>query len=258
MSLSLDKGDTRMIVDACLEHELLRNQCAYVLATAWHETGGEMKPIREAFAKSDAAAIAAINKAWKAGRLPWVKSDYWSGGFFGRGYVQLTHASNYEFAGKKIGVDLRGNPSLALVPEHAVQILVLGSKEGWFAGDKQGRRHRLDRYITLSKSDFVGARRIINGTDRAELIADYARQYDALLKAAGYGEKPASPKAIVPKASEPEMAAKPASPQIPTDPVVVHVEDNPPAVIPGPAQKQPESLWWKLAQWLLGWFSVKR
>ena len=56
-------------------------------------------------------------------------------------------------------------------------------KLGTFTGKK------LDDYVTLSKSDFVSARRIINGTDRADLIAGYAEQFDDLLKADGYGDE---------------------------------------------------------------------
>lgn len=47
---------------------------------------------------------------------------------------------------------------------------------------------KLSSYITLQRSDFVGVRRIVNGTDRAVLIDDYAKEYDAALKAQNYGE----------------------------------------------------------------------
>jgi hypothetical protein len=184
--MDLKTGDTRLLIDACRSHGLLRNQAAYVLGTAKHETAGTMKPVRETLAKSDAGAMAALTKAWKSGRLSWVKKDYWSSGFFGRGYVQLTHEANYRFAGEQLGIGLATRPSLALEPDVAAEIIVVGMRDGWFAGDKAGR-HKLSRYITLSKSDFVAARRIVNGTDRADLVAGYAKKYDALLKADGYG-----------------------------------------------------------------------
>lgn len=230
MSLSLTRGDTRMIVDACLEHELLRNQCAYVLATAYHESAHSMKPVREMGGE-------AYLKAKKY--YPYV----------GMGYVQLTWKANYEKAGKKLGVDFLSNPKLLLKAEYAAPILVIGSKEGWFTGKK------LADYITLYRSDFKGARRIINGMDRAELIADYARQYDALLKAEGYGEKPTlgtTPKPSVSAPSSPKPADLGITPQIPVEPVVVHVEDNPPAVKPGPAPKPKMGFWWSLFETLLG------
>ena len=104
------------------------------------------------------------------------------------GYVQLTWLENYKRATKELGVDFVANPKKLLEARYAAPILVTGSKEGWFTGKK------LADYITLSKSDFVGARRIINGTDKAASIAAIARDYDASLKAEGYGTKaPATP-----------------------------------------------------------------
>jgi hypothetical protein len=195
--MDLKTGDTRLIIDACKQHGLLRNQAAYVLGTAKHETAGTMKPVRETLAKSDAGAMAALTKAWKSGRLSWVKKDYWSSGFFGRGYVQLTYEANYRFAGEQLGIGLATRPSLALEPDVAAEIIVVGMRDGWFAGDKAGR-HKLSRYITRDKSDFVAARRIVNGTDRADLVAGYARNYDALLKAEGYGSDTPAPKPAPP------------------------------------------------------------
>jgi hypothetical protein len=43
------------------------------------------------------------------------------------------------------------------------------------AGSYTGRR--LSHYINPTKEDWVGARRIINGTDKAGLIAGYARRF---------------------------------------------------------------------------------
>jgi hypothetical protein len=208
--MNLNKGDTRLIVETCLKHGLLRNQAAYVLATALHETAHTMKPVRETLAKTDAKAKEILTKAWKAGKLPWVKKDYWSDGWFGRGYVQLTHKANYERAGKKLGVDLVKHPSLAMEPKIAAEVLVLGSKEGWFTG------RRLLDFMTLTRSDYVGARKIINGTDKADLIAGYAKQYDVLLKAAGYGAETVRP---IPAA--PVEPPKPATP-IPVPPEPYH------------------------------------
>jgi hypothetical protein len=58
---------------------------------------------------------------------------------------------------------------------------VVGMKEGWFTDRK------LSDYITLYKSDFRNARKIVNGMDKADLIAGYAVEYDKLLRADGYG-----------------------------------------------------------------------
>ncbi|EXL04016.1 glycoside hydrolase family 19 protein [Aquamicrobium defluvii] len=202
--MDLSHGDGRLIVAACKKHGLLRNQCAYVLATAHHETAGTMKPVRETLASTDAKAKELLTKAWRAGKMKWVTRDYWSGGFFGRGYVQLTHEENYRKAGQKLGVDLVGNPSKALDPDIAVEILVLGMRDGWFTGK------RLSDYITLSRSDYTGARRIVNGTDRADMIAGYAKTFNALLMAEGYGVEPQSPPAEVAPRGDTSSIAAPA------------------------------------------------
>lgn len=44
--------------------------------------------------------------------------------FRGRGFIQLTGASNYRKYGQKIGADLISNPDLALEPKNAVSLLV--------------------------------------------------------------------------------------------------------------------------------------
>jgi putative chitinase len=142
---------------------------AYILATAYHETARTMQPVRETLATTDAKAKERLTKAWKSGKLPWVKSDYWSGGWFGRGFVQLTHRANYVKAGEKLGVDLVSDPSKAMIPEVSALILVRGMQEGWFTGMKLS-----------DASDFREARRVVNGTDRASQIAMYA---DAFLSA---------------------------------------------------------------------------
>lgn len=178
--MNLNLGDTRIIIDECANEGLLLKQAAYVLATAYWETARTMKPVRETKASSDAQAIARLDRAWAKGQLKWVSSPYWRGGFFGRGYVQLTHIANYDKAGAKIGVDLVARPDKALQPEIASKILVKGSKEGWFTGKK------LSDYLTESRTDYRGARRIINGTDKASTIAKLAGDYEAALAADGY------------------------------------------------------------------------
>jgi hypothetical protein len=142
---------------------------AYILATAYHETARTMQPVRETLATTDAKAKERLTKAWKSGKLPWVKSDYWSGGWFGRGYVQLTHRANYVKASEKLGIDLVSDPSKAMIPEVSALILVRGMQEGWFTGMK-----------LADAADFREARRVVNGTDCASQIAQYA---DAFLSA---------------------------------------------------------------------------
>lgn len=169
---------------------------AYLLGTTFHETARTMQPVRETLAKTDAKAKELLTKAWKSGRLK-VSKDYWSGGFFGRGYVQLTHRENYERAGKELGVDLVGNPGLAMDPAIAAAILIKGSMEGWFTTRKLGT------YINQGGADYINARRVVNGTDRAEKIAEYATAFYRALAAAKEAPKPAP---------APTAAAKPETP----------------------------------------------
>ncbi|WP_407977003.1 glycoside hydrolase family 19 protein [Brucella pseudogrignonensis] len=155
-------GDTRLLIEAGRERGLLRNQMAYVLATAYHETAKTMKPINE------------------IGSEKYLRSKkYWP--YIGRGYVQITWKNNYEKAGRILGIDFVSKPELLLQPKYAAPIIIAGVVEGWFTGKK------LSDYITLQKSDFKNARRVVNGTDKAELIAGYANDYDKALLAEGYG-----------------------------------------------------------------------
>jgi predicted chitinase len=108
------------------------------------------------------------------GHRPAVAQD-----LLGRGFVQLTWLSNYEHAGEKLGVDLIQFPEKALDYDTAAQIMFAGMTQGWFTGKK------LSDYIGPN-ADYVNARRIINGTDRAAKIADHARNFEASLRAANY------------------------------------------------------------------------
>lgn len=51
--MDLKQGHTPVIVSECLARGVLRNQCAYILATAWHETG-RYRHMREICAPSPA------------------------------------------------------------------------------------------------------------------------------------------------------------------------------------------------------------
>lgn len=162
---------------------------AYLLATAYHETGRRMQPVREAFGTSDADTIRRLDAAWKAGKMPQVKAPYWrldadGKAWFGRGFVQITHKANYAKAGAMVGKDLVRTPGLALEPGIAAKILVEGCERGIFTGKK------LSDYLP---GDYAGARRVVNGTDRAELIAGYARSFERALKADGAPAAPSKP-----------------------------------------------------------------
>ena len=143
---------------------------AYMLATAHHETDRTMQPIAE-YGKGK-------NKMYGQ-RLKQNGSPYMDTPalFYGRGFVQLTWYENYYRAGKLLGIDLIHYPELAMMPEHATKIMFYGMRDGWFTGVA------LKHYFNASRGEWVQARRIINGLDRAELVAGYGRLYHAALQA---------------------------------------------------------------------------
>ena len=145
------------IVKALDEQGILNPQSlAYALATVQHETAGTFKPIEEF-----------------GGRMQAKKLGY-SGGenYYGRGYIQLTHDYNYKDIGNKIGMGnaLYEDPTLALRPDVAAKILAVFMKE-----------RGVTKYT--DKGDFIGARKPINGRDKADKIANYANAYLTTLPA---------------------------------------------------------------------------
>lgn len=145
---------------------------AYILATAYHETGATMQPVRESFAKTDAMARINLHKR------PYAREDKQTGeAYYGRGFVQLTWRTNYQDASVRYKVDLVNSPDLALGVELAAKIIVDGSIDGRFTGKP------LSRYFSTREDDPKNARRVINGLDRAADIASYYHMFlDALLK----------------------------------------------------------------------------
>jgi predicted chitinase len=153
-----------------------RRWLAYILATAFHETAYTMQPVRETLATSDSRAIEILETAFASGRLSWVKSPYWRADedgkcWLGRGLVQLTHKRNYEAMSDVTGIDLVAEPDRAMEMTPAVTILIEGMLRGSFTG------HRLCDHLNEEREDWVNARRIVNGTDRAEKLAEYGRAF---------------------------------------------------------------------------------
>lgn len=149
---------------------------AYILGTVHHETGRSFLPVRETFAKTDKDAIRILNKSFGSGKLTWVKKPYWDfdldgKSWIGRGYCQITHKKNYQNVSKLINYDLLYDPNSALKPEIAVKVAVEGMIKGIFTGKS------LADFFMGSKSDWKNARRIINGLERADLVASYAKKY---------------------------------------------------------------------------------
>lgn len=175
---------------------------AYVLATVFHETGGKMVPVREGFAKSDAAAIKIV-KARSYGkpdavidpmRSPKLKKT--GKVYYGRGQVQLTWAENYDRIGKRVGAPLLTNPDLMLNPQISATVAVKGMLDGLFTG------RRLSDYFNPKGANPRGARAIINGQDKAGLVEDHYNSILAALLAAD--EQSPQPKDVTPDSAQPD------------------------------------------------------
>jgi predicted chitinase len=142
----------------CNQHGLtLKTQQAYVLATVEHETARTFRPLEE---------------YGKGKGRPYGKIDPQTGkAYYGRGFVQLTWRANYAKYSKILGVDLVKRPELACDPNVALFILVHGFRHGTFTGKN------LVQFVNNRQTDFYNARRVINGLDHANHIANLAQKY---------------------------------------------------------------------------------
>ena len=166
------------VLRKCDEHGVyLATQRQYILATVLHETGGLFRPIGEYGGKRyfeqrydpyKATTYSRRQRAKAMGNTE--RGDGYK--YRGRGYVQLTWKNNYQTMSDLLGVDLVGNPDLALDNDYAADILVIGMRDGLFTGK------RLDDYINYEKCDFLGARKIVNGKDKRKKIAMIALTLD--------------------------------------------------------------------------------
>lgn len=185
MGPTLDEGEvtgSKEIISAFEGHPI--SFVAYALATAWHETAHTMLPVKEYGGDSyffrmydpEGQRPHVARRLGNTQRGDGVK-------YAGRGYVQLTGRANYKRAGERMHEPLIDKPDLAMAPVIASRIMKEGMLEGWFTGRK------LSDYLPqtgMTINAFVRARRIINGTDRAEDIAMYAYEFYKALEYAGY------------------------------------------------------------------------
>ena len=131
---------------------------AYILATVEHETAGSFQPVKESYYLGEPKA--------KAHRETLRYYPY-----YGRGYVQLTWDYNYRAYSTKTGLDIVNDPDLVMRPDISLFVLIDGMKQGVFTGV------RLEDCQAENAFDFVEARKIINGEDKAVEIANLANRW---------------------------------------------------------------------------------
>lgn len=167
---------------------------AYMLATTKHETATTFRPIEEygkGAGKSYGKEVCVTNPSTKKE----VKNKY-----YGRGYVQLTWGYNYQRLDHYLGYgtypnrfktksndynkeytincpaeSVYLNPKKALNTDIAYKCMMWGMQGGHFTGVG------VSRYIKTNNVDYYNARKVINGLDKASLIAGYAEDFEVLL-----------------------------------------------------------------------------
>jgi hypothetical protein len=153
------------IFNECTAMDMTLEQTAFVLANARHETA-QYKYLTE------------IDGANQAIRLGYKGGANW----YGRGYIQLTHNTNYAQWSKWTGVDLVSNPDLLITDlDLSASIACSGIKFGSFTA-----KAPVSEYINDHKKDYFNARDLVNGdkwyTDRTGMlmgnkIAGYTQEY---------------------------------------------------------------------------------
>lgn len=168
---------------------------AYMLATTKHETAHTFRGIEE-YGKGSGKIYGTEITVTD----PTTKKTY-KNKYYGRGYVQLTWGYNYQRLDQKLGngtfpnknktktadfnkgftisnpnESIYLNPAKALDTKAAYAGLVWAMQKGIYTSKKIGD------YISATKIDYVNARRVINGTNKANMIASYAENFEIMLR----------------------------------------------------------------------------
>jgi hypothetical protein len=149
-----------------------RRWLAYMLATAHHETGRTMQPLQERGTPARLRRLYDVEGSRPALARRMGNTAPGDGvRYCGRGYVQLTWKRNYALMSEVTGVDLIAYPARAMEPAIAATVMLRGMTDGLFTGKK------LSDYFGHDCEEWIEARCIINGRDKARLIAGHAKQY---------------------------------------------------------------------------------
>lgn len=151
-----DKNEViKAIINEGKKQGMCSCQIAYALATIDHETNNTFKPVVEAYW---------LSEEWRKNNLRYYP-------FHGRGFIQITWKYNYQKYSYILNKNLVDNPDLALDPQISLFIAIHGMVNGIFTHSK------VSDFINESKKDFYNARRVINGLDKANTIADLTKFY---------------------------------------------------------------------------------
>jgi hypothetical protein len=106
--------------------------------------------------------------------------------FHGRGYVQTTGRTNYTKWTERLGKegfqhdgqapDMVNHPELAAQPDVAARMTVEGMRDAGFT------KYKLGDFINDKQTDYLHARKIINGMDAAPEIAAQATRFQGVLE----------------------------------------------------------------------------
>jgi putative chitinase len=149
-------------------------QLPYVISTAWWESAQTMHPVKEAYWKSE---------EWRKRNLryyPW----------YGRGLIQTTWEKNYERIWKLLGRTAPIDPDAFLTWEVAIPALFIGMEKGLYTGkDLDDFIDNVDESDDQDLREYINARRIVNGTDKALNIGKNTLIFERALKKGKYGKE---------------------------------------------------------------------
>jgi hypothetical protein len=136
----------------------LATQVAYMLATAYHEAYDWNKPNSRMTCLVEMGGQSYLkNKAY----YPW----------YGRGFSHLTWKKNYIKESERMGIDLIAHP------EKLFEISIAANSHVYCMMNGTYTSVPLTRFVHSGKTDFPNARKVVNGTDKAEVIAGYAMEF---------------------------------------------------------------------------------
>lgn len=142
---------------------------AYMLATTYYETAKTMQPIEE-YGRGK-------------GRRYGLPVGPYNLIYYGRGLTQNTWLTNYDMLTKAWNkahpdeqIDFVKNPELLLVMKYSYWAMSYSMRNGTYTGVG------LRKYINSEKTDYINARKIINGLDAAERVAGYAEKIENILR----------------------------------------------------------------------------